>query len=339
MTGREEIIIRLAVIPDIPDIMRFIKENWKADHIFANDREFFEYMFVDGEEVHYVVARGEESNIIYGCVGFVKYNSMDMPDVSGMMLRVLKSPNVFLGVEVNDAILYFNNPRFSFGLGMNTKTSGKIERLRGIESGKMVHYYRLCDRPEYKIAKILYKSILPVSKSGRKLLPVHSFLEFDAAVDDKYLHQKTPYKDKKYLKHRYFEHPIYIYDCLAIADDDEKTGSVIITRTIEHENARVLRIIDFLGRDEDLSGIGYALDDIMKRNQYEYADCYCVGLGEEIMKKAGFIRRTEEDTNIIPNYFEPFEQKNVDIYYSVGKGENIYLFKGDSDQDRPNYRR
>ena len=49
----------------------------------------------------------------------------------------------------------------------------------------------------------------------------------------------------------------------------------------------------------------------------------------------GFLKRTENDPNIIPNYFEPFEQKNVDIYFVSNVMENLHLYRGDGDQDRP----
>jgi hypothetical protein len=39
---------------------------------------------------------------------------------------------------------------------------------------------------------------------------------------------------------------------------------------------------------------------------------------------------------IIPNYFEPFEQKNVKIELAYKADFPYVAFKGDSDQDRPN---
>ena len=42
------------------------------------------------------------------------------------------------------------------------------------------------------------------------------------------------------------------------------------------------------------------------------------------------------DVIIIPNYYEPFEQKNIDINFSTNIHEGFRMFKGDGDQDRPN---
>jgi hypothetical protein len=41
--------------------------------------------------------------------------------------------------------------------------------------------------------------------------------------------------------------------------------------------------------------------------------------------------------NIIPNYFEPFVAENIDIYFFSNTNEKVYIFKGDGDQDRPNF--
>ncbi|EOW3520763.1 hypothetical protein ACOWVB_000374 [Campylobacter coli] len=50
----------------------------------------------------------------------------------------------------------------------------------------------------------------------------------------------------------------------------------------------------------------------------------------------GFNLKKQEDKNIIPNYFEPFEKKNILIKFAYKTKVNNYaIFKGDSDQDRP----
>lgn len=73
----------------------------------------------------------------------------------------------------------------------------------------------------------------------------------------------------------------------------------------------------------------------MQENKWEYIDLYCYGIEDDILKRSGFLKRTENDPNIIPNYFEPFEQKNVDIYFVSNVMENLHLYRGDGDQDRP----
>ena len=54
-----------------------------------------------------------------------------------------------------------------------------------------------------------------------------------------------------------------------------------------------------------------------------------------ILKKAGFSLLSQEDGNIIPNYFEPFERENVKIRIVVAHWPSFHLYRGDGDQDRP----
>ena len=53
-----------------------------------------------------------------------------------------------------------------------------------------------------------------------------------------------------------------------------------------------------------------------------------------IYQKAGFVE-CADDTNIIPNYFNPFEQRNIDLYLVDPIIEGFRAFRGDGDQDRP----
>ena len=116
-----------------------------------------------------------------------------------------------------------------------------------------------------------------------------------------------------------------------------KYTSLLITREIQVNDSKVLRVIDFIGEEQDIRNIGQELQNIMNENDYEYIDFYQYGIPEDILNEAGFIKRDKNDTNIIPNYFEPFEKKNVDILIATNVKDNKYfMFKGDGDQDRPN---
>ena len=73
----------------------------------------------------------------------------------------------------------------------------------------------------------------------------------------------------------------------------------------------------------------------MKQNSCEYVDIYAYGFTTELMEKAGFCERMEEDENIIPNYFEPFEQRNIELWMMRPEVDGLILMRGDGDQDRP----
>ena len=62
--------IRLALYQDTEAIMAFIDAYWKKGHILAKDRELFEYEFVEGKNVHMVLAVERKTNSIQGIFGF-----------------------------------------------------------------------------------------------------------------------------------------------------------------------------------------------------------------------------------------------------------------------------
>ncbi len=329
--------IRQAEKKDIPYIIDFIKENWNENHIFVRNKAFFEYMLCEDDSVNIIVAV-DSDNKIYGMEGCTFYNSSKNPDSSGMMWRCLKSKDVLLGVEIDQYLKSYKDQRFHFGIGSNPNTALKItKKLYKHLTGKMDHFYRLNEKEQYKICVVCHKDILRREQSSSKLIELHGEEELKSVVSDSFLKQFIPFKDIKYLIKRYISHPIYSYHIYVIERENNMTNSILITRVVEARQARAIKIVDFIGKEEDLLGLTYEFDRLMKETDSEYIDLYCVGLKEETLNSAGFIRLQENDTNIIPNYFEPFEQKNVDIYYTTPHLNNVKLFRGDADQDRPNF--
>ena len=52
------------------------------------------------------------------------------------------------------------------------------------------------------------------------------------------------------------------------------------------------------------------------------------------MNHIGFIQRNDDDLNIIPQYFEPLVQQNIERWFETNDN-NMIIFKGDGDGDRP----
>jgi hypothetical protein len=145
-----------------------------------------------------------------------------------------------------------------------------------------------------------------------------------------------PHKDINYFRHRFFEHPVYQYMIYKIIKDDVKSSCAFFAcREIEKFGIRILRIVDYIGSEECLAGISLPLQDLMEKNHYEYVDCYCYGISEKTMNKAGLLKHFDTDKNIIPNYFEPFTCENINILFYANNITNLRIFKADADQDQP----
>ena len=97
-----------------------------------------------------------------------------------------------------------------------------------------------------------------------------------------------------------------------------------------------IRFVDYIGERTLISGIGAFLKNLLSETDgAEYIDFYCAGINEEDVYEAGFVEVNEEDGNIIPNYFEPFVQENIDIWVDSREYNSLFT-KADADQDRPN---
>ena len=99
--------------------------------------------------------------------------------------------------------------------------------------------------------------------------------------------------------------------------------------------SKSLRIVDYIGEQGLFSSLGEFLENLVRSENYEYIDLYTCGFEEKYIFSAGFSERTEDDANIIPNYFSPFVAENIDIYVR-SPYENTLFMKADGDQDRPN---
>jgi hypothetical protein len=326
--------IRFATLSDVETIMNFIDVHWKKDHILATNKDFFLYEYADGEKVNFVVATDNISNEMVGLCGFIK-NAKELSgsDIWGALWKVIKTSNPMLGIGILEFLNENSECRSFSSLGIAKKTIPIYDFLR-YKTGKLNHYYRLNNQDNFQIALVKKKVILEFDKNDNySLQPLDNFqtvMPILNAIKDE---TKVPYKDNWYFEKRYFNHPIYNYQVFGIKS--EKISSIIVAREIQQNDAKILRIVDFIGNPSDIRSIGQELQNLMDKNSYEYIDFYCEGIDNEILENAGLKLKDNTDLNCIPNYFEPFVQENVDIYYFTTHNDSFPIFKADGDQDRP----
>ena len=335
--------IRLAKYSEIEKIMSFINEFWRKGHILALDRKLFEYEFVDGNQVNFVIAIDRNTGFIEGIFGFLncsKTTDVNKKDIWGSMWKVVDSrENIpFLGVELAKRVFTLTGCRTQIGNGANLNTTVPLRRMFfGDKVAMMKQYYLLNNEiGEYKIAVIKDKNnkghLFKVQDTTIvELLSINDVKrEFDLESID-----SIPYKDYWYINKRYFNHPYYKYKVYALQDSNGLVGALMMTRSVECNGSKVLRIVDYIGNQKLFAGLGRALEGMLKNNGYEYIDFYTLGFDEDYIFRAGFSLRIEQDSNIIPNYFEPFVRENAEIWAHY-KHEGTLFFKADGDQDRPN---
>lgn len=330
--------IRRAVVEDIPAIMKFIEQYWKKDHILATDRKFFDWMYLDRGKVNFNIAVEEATGELFGVNGFILYNSEDTPDVSGALWKARPTEqNPVLGLDLGNYLRELVHYRHNISVGIS-KRARKLEILRGREVVELKRYYMLNELPEYHIARVKYKPQCSPKMVQSSFVRIENIEDFRQWISEEELKRNTPYKEYRYIRHRYFEHPVYQYCFLGLCVDGDRRKGVFVGRRVEYKGSVAFKIVDYFGRDEEIADSCLAFQDILRTEGFEYIDFYEYGIPEQYMVDAGFTLLQGED-NIIPNYFEPFEQKNVEISAVPCEGPHLHIYRGDADQDRPGFSR
>lgn len=334
----DQYVFRIARKSDIDSIMRFIKENWNANHILANNRNFFEYEFLESDgTVNFILAIDKEKGSIECLNGFLKAShDLHHLDIWGSIWKVLDGNKGMLGAELIRRRKAMTNCRCDLDVGDNPNTAIPVLKvLLKRYTTKMDHYYMLSDRSDYKIAKIEYVPEIQIRQESYSVVRLNSINEVKSVFEVEKYRNCTPYKDYWYIAHRFFEHPIYKYEVYGIKREN-KAEALFVLRIQEHNGREAVRFVDYIGERTLIRGIGKFLKGYLNKNQKsEYMDFYCAGIEEKYITEAGFIKLLPNDKNIIPNYFGPFVQENIDIWVD-SRDRNSMFTKADADQDRPN---
>ena len=327
--------IRFAEKEDEPRIVAFLKENWTPNSILVTSPLIFEYQYMRQAECGFVLAEDDETGEIQGIKGYIPLNSSDHPDVAAALAIALKGSRPMLNMEMQRFLEKQTNCRMMCSPGLNPNTAARVYPLFRYKVDKLKQYYRLGQKDEFKIAKIV-KRPMECGEAGHAQPVLYpDMVELLRHFDPELYRDNLPYKDARYLSYRYFEHPVYHYDVFGIETSPGHATSLLMIRKIDCGGSCVLRIVDFVGQRDDFRLLRDGLDQILRRSDAEYIDFYCYGMPHEFMTAAGMTLRSEQDENIIPNYFEPFVQKNIDIIFFCNLHEDFLVCKSDGDQDRP----
>lgn len=335
--------IFLAKKENLEEIMHYIDIEWKSGHILARDKKFFVYQYANADGFNFVLSKNSDGQII-GMLGFIKASAKNDSDVWTTMWKVSKnSGNPVLGMQLLE-YLRRQGCRTVMSSGINPKTIG-IYKYLGFATEALRQYFLLnnCIHT-FSIAVIPNEEkqkIRILKKDSRYVLKKITSEELKEAFPFTDYEFRVPYKDWVYFHARYFSHPVYSYEVYGIFFVS-KLVSILVTRTVYVGSSSALRIVDLYGDESSFVFATCFLENIMIDNGCEYIDMVCFGIDEDIMLQSGFSEVDFDASEIIiPNYFEPFVEKNNQIHFFIDSqlNNNVRIFKADGDQDRPNWRR
>jgi hypothetical protein len=342
----EDYDIRFCRVDEHADIRTFLKDYWREDHIFVLSKEMLDFQHLDKKNNRYnfVIAREKISGDIHAILGFVPTSQYDNNIQDTMIWPCIWKSRKDIDRKGLGVILYYH-----------LKTNIEIETISILGISEIaLSIYRHWDFQTGEIEQYVYPNFKAKSNISKGLIEEASgeFENVDSfglskiteqeysniSSDNRIFFVNSKYKSKDYYLNRFFRHPIYQYDFLEITDDKEIRGILIVRACGDGKN-ECLRIVDCIGEVDCLIGVKFQLQLYLQDNMYEYVDFIEVGLDDALLKAAGFYRRKDYPNVIVPNYFEPFLQENVDLdyaYKTIVEDSKLIFFKADADQDRPN---
>jgi hypothetical protein len=329
---------RVATVSDRDTIVAFLSSYWSNKHIFVRCPELLEWQHrtPGSETLNFMLAIDSDSGKLESLLGFIptsRFDSSlkDQNDYWGAIWKNAKGQGL-IGLQLLMEFHRQLDVGTYAGIGLSAEAI-KIYKALNYTVGEMEHYFipssyssqKLFSAPQSNLPKQIYPS------ATLRLITSNDL--FKSTI----VHNATPKKTPQFLLERYVTHPVYSYQLYSVESGCTQ-HAIIVTRvdTVEDVGASCLHIVDWFGSWMAPVDLREALLSLLVEKECEYVDMVCRVEVPAHFTKIGF-RLKKPETETVPLYFAPFCKENIQLHYFVKDTPNYCLFKGDSDQDRPNH--
>ncbi len=331
--------IRFCKKEELPVLINFIKNHWQSDHVFVKSKKMLDFQHLDKKNNRYnfIIGYNLLTKQIDGILGIIPLSHFDQEldkykDTWGGIWKVRSDvQNQEISMLGSNLFSFFSYYNTHGSIGMS-KIAAVLHKIRKYNTGVLNQYYILSNKiKDFKIAKITDCVITDVVESKfnhYKIKMINDIIHYN---DFKEVY--FPKKSIKYFCNRFQNHPIYKYKFWEIFDSNNKV--IIVTRKILINDSSVIRIVDVYGRFDNFGSLFNQFQEILYNENAEYIDILNYGISQEIFQRIGFKKLSINDNIIIPNYFEPFVNENIEINCAYRSESEYVIFKADADQDRP----
>lgn len=330
-----------ATLDDLPALMAFMDEHWRKGHILAKSERLWLHEFSQDGFLSVGIAKDNLGQLL-GIFGYIPYNQNALPDIAGSLWMVTNAAQQqfpMLGIQLRDFVIKSVPHRFfaAPGAGLQTRPIYQVIRMNW---HRMQQYFWLnpdITKPKLvKVAANFTQLPMPLADNTLSLQRItdhRQIADFDFAPFNCIL----PFKDARYVRHRFFEYPYFDYEVYAVSKNAAWTN-LVVCRRAEAEGRTALRVVDFYGLETYLPDILNLLSELARKHQDEFVDFVCHGFDAQHFLKAGWTALDfDQEALVVPNFFEPFLLKNVPVYCVSDATDFPYRqCKADGDQDRPN---
>ena len=221
-------------------------------------------------------------------------------------------------------------PDFLCCTGFNKIPSKFYAQLGKIEFFK--HYYIFNARTKKRISANLIENKV-IKKINLTKLKMKIEKKIKIFPNTNFYTKKT----RKYFTNKYLKNPYYDYFLMSFYNN-KKIKFFFICRNICIGKTKISRIVDFYGKISSKDNILGLVKKYLHENELEYIDFLCSGFDQNLLTNLGFNKK--EKKQIIPNYFEPFIKKNINLNLCIMinkyKKNKTVILKGYGDQYRVN---
>lgn len=342
--------VRLALcgLDEVDALTAFLRDHWGREHVLVTDRRVLDRQHRDDAAGRYDAMLAWDGDEVVGALGFIRAGRFD-PALSGdrdtlwlttwrarddappgtglALVRALERtvPHGWIGTVGMRADA---EPLYR-GLGYRT---GVLDRWVLIDPDVTPRLVRMVDGGRVPVDRLAPSADAGPSRPLVRLGPedlrdprVGALVGAGGAV---------PARSAALVVERFLADPFYTYE-VHLAERDGR-GALLVSRCVEHDGARALRLVAVVGDPVALAGTGPALLALLRRHDAEHAELQIAGAGDAVAA-AGLHPVADIPSLVVPFRYDPFEAEGTALRYALRgpRGQDL-LTRGDADQDRPN---
>tara|TARA_B100002051_G_scaffold272878_1_gene310466 strand:+ start:7452 stop:8459 length:1008 start_codon:yes stop_codon:yes gene_type:complete len=316
-------------------IINYLDKYYKKNHIFKKSKKLFDWQYLSKKNYNfYLLKKASKIKAILGYIPTDLYDKELRNDTS--FLSLWSSSEIKSGSRLYFHFLNKEKYNLIAGLGSSDQ-SLKFQKMLKWNVGYLKHFFITSNKKKKLIYPEYFSNFKDFKNKNNflKLNSAHKILKLSKSL----FNYQVPKKSPKFLINRYLNHPFYKYEIYAIKN--KKVKGVFVIRKCYHKRNCAIRIVDYIGSNSNFSHGKYLFTYLLKKNSADFIDIYCYGVPIKNLNLSGMENiNNYKNKIIIPNYFEPYLKKNINLPYAfTTKGrlkKKIRFFKGDSDLDRPN---
>jgi len=323
------------IASDVPQLMSFIDQYWRNNHILSQERSVLDWYYGTEEGCNFLLAKRD--GVIFAVLGYIDSDRFypEPPQISELWLALwkvrddAKSPG--LGLRMILELKKRFSQRSISVLGLS-ETAGKIYSLLRYQVQTLDQLFIYNQHLEsYQLMQGQPPAFVSSPFSGQidEITNPSQLLTDASKVND------CRGRGASYFISRYIQNPFNDYRLFRIKNNE--SVSYAIGRVMNFKEAAALRVVDVYGQPVMVGEALTWFEQYLQNKNLEYLDLYYFGKDSNKLQEYGFINRKDcEHGVIIPNYFEPFVAQNVDLKCATETGFIGPIFKADGDQERPN---